>query len=263
VEKHDQEFNISQVPWKKNTRRADISVEGLDPGAQVPKPVELPTESITKAELQEQHCKDAASAAGFYTFLVSPAGNLYLHATADGIIQLDEPMFYVRGNFAQGAAATAQMAKADESWLLLKLDSATLVFGDFKTPVATPAGHADWPKEPQPLGKLLGWLEAAGKVRISLHKHTYARDASQPHKYKVEPEEDLCLQAKVVEDGGRFSLNMMSCWTSIPLLKACPHLMTCYCVKYDEELNKLAVGVPGVVPVKPIRLRANCIYKLF
>jgi hypothetical protein len=194
---------------------------------------------------------------------VSPAGNLYIQAATDGVIDRKDAMFFIRGNFLNGAVATTAMTKADEAWLPLILDSASEVSVSFKKAMPTPAGESDVTPTPMPLGKFLGWLEAAGMVRVAMHKHTYTRDSTQVHKYKVEAAEALCLQAKVKKGSGAMTLNMLSAWVSIPLLKECPHLQIAFCVNYDSNLNKLAVGVPGVYPLEPLRVRSNCIYKLF
>lgn len=261
VRAHDAEFNLSQVPWKGNKRAAEETVAS----AQGPSndAVELPVDASTRADLEAAGCKVQESPASFYSFLVSPTGNLWIHATADGILDLKEAMFFIRGNFFHGQVATNIMSKPDDAWVKLALSSESLVSVSFKKPVDPPAGHTAIDAAPYPLGRLLGWLEAAGMVRVAMHKHGYSRDNTQPHNYKVEAADVLCLQAKVKEGSGALSLNMLSAWMSVPLLKECPHLQITFCVNYDQELNKLSVGVPGVFPTKPIRVRSDSVYKLF
>jgi hypothetical protein len=199
---------------------------------------------------------------GFCSFIASAAGQCYIWGSGDGSLSDTEPLYMVRGRFLVGGPAKELKKSEGGASIELQMDSSTVVLAEFAKPVPPPSGQPEWAPGPQPIGKLLQYLERAGHVRVQLHKHTVARDSSAPHGFLIKPEDDLALSATVTERGAP-SMTSFSAYTSIPGTKGSEHVKIIWHVKYDPDLHKIHVGIPGAFPKVALRIRAGNLYQLY
>lgn len=256
---HNEEFNKECNPWRGNRRAAPTPVGVQESGS---REVELAVqESARRQELLNAGAHVVPAEDGKFEYLISADGQeLYLWGVQDTAITRAKAMFCVRGGFKWGAPAAHIMAVPTNQWISASLDSSSVVLSQFVQEM--PLGVQEFEQEPRPLGALLAELERAGHVRITMHKHTYTRDAESPHGYKVTAGESLCLVPKTNNDGAP-DLLQMSNWLDFGKLKACSSLEMLHQITFDKELNKLTPDVPGVFPKTPIRVRAATLYSVF
>jgi hypothetical protein len=199
---------------------------------------------------------------GFCSFIASAAGQVYIWGSGDGSVSDAEPLYMVRGRFLAGDPAAELKKSNSNACVELLLDSGTFVLAEFSKPVPPPNGQPEWAPGPQPLGKLLQYLEGAGHVRVQLHKHTVTRDGSAPHGFKIKAEDNLCLSAAAAETGTP-NMTSFSTFTSIPGTKSSEHVKIIWHVKYDPDLRKIQIGIPGAFPKVAFRIRTGTLYQLF
>lgn len=181
VRGHDLAWNPTGVPWKPNSRPAEVPLAQL-PEAQAIRitapagtPKTLADLEATAGPLQQV----PGSPPGRYALVATKAGLLFLLGLEDAVIPL-EPLLEVRGRYLTGAAANAMMSNKKE-WVHFKLDDSSMVSTSIKKPDArTPNGpdvSTSNDPTPQPLSRFLATLERLGHVRSKLRLHSVTRAA--------------------------------------------------------------------------------------
>jgi len=262
VRLHNAAHCISGTVWRELRRGAPTPLAELE--AQN-KPVDIPGVQGSSQEVKDgilgSGGHEVDLTAGFGKLVVSATGNVYVWGSGDGVLSNADALYTVRGRFLVGNAATELMKASDNAFIELKMDSETLVLAEFAAPVEPPQGQPEWQHVPQPIGKLLQFLESAGHVRLQIHRHTVARDGGAAHGFQIKPDEEMCLSATVMEKGTP-TLATFSAFTSIPDTKKSENLAIVWMVKYDPDLRKIQVGIPAVHTKQQIRIRTGTLYQL-
>ena len=217
VANHDARYNLSGVPARSNTRPREE--ESLASERQA---VPLTSASGTPSTWEELVLKypgddvllSVEHSPGL-NIVVAPNKTLYLHNTSNSpvVLSTSEPLFYIKGSFLLGQAATAHMRDGN-NWVDWNVTGAPPVCMKFQ---GTPA--LQLPEGPLPLQSYLTELERAGHVRVKVFQHSCSRVPDAPGTYNVACTTAACIPQAPGAPGAVPGLTNLSSFTSISQIK--------------------------------------------
>lgn len=111
VAKHNREFNTSGTPFKKMKRtEPDVVTSEVDSVQADPAPVQADISNKT-ALAEKKELAHTVAINSTYELLVTKDGSLWLHALADGIIAVADPVFTIGGKYTTGQPAKNVMSQ--------------------------------------------------------------------------------------------------------------------------------------------------------
>lgn len=256
VKTHDDEFNPSGVPYKAR-RPADTPIEVLDATTVDAKewPVDAACATLEACKAAHEQHAVVAGSNPLIKWIVTGGGNLYMLAEADGELPADESLFIIRGQAKTGAAATKAMQEGD-AWIQFKLDVETEVAMKFEGPM-----RGSFPTSPQPLGKVLKYLDDNQYVRFQLHLHKVTKEPGDS--FVVESQEPACIDVKIIENQEMAACTManIASYVSVPAMKACNIVKVVHKLQYNPTNNKITPGMAGLYPKDPVKVVKGKVYK--
>jgi len=254
VEEHDREFNKSGVPFKSR-RTAETPLDEVEDANAI---TINPDSSWPSKEvlLKESRCQEVKMARNPVHIIVNEAGEVFLEAQDDTIVNRNEPLFLLSGRVKVGQAATTLMAREGQ-WVAWAMTAESVVHCECRPALDTPC-----PTGPQQLRKFLLYLESNGHVRSKLHMHQVKRREDDPGQYEVASTEQAALEIKKEDGSATASLQNIGNYTDVQLLKNGRRVMVIHQLVFDSAANKITVQCPGVFLKKSVRMKKGDFVKL-
>lgn len=188
--------------------------------------------------------------------MATPAGDLYVHASADGVLSAKEPLFQCLGKFKMGQAG-ASLMNEHANWINWDVTGDSMV----SCVALTPLPHKAMPVGLLSLDEVLQVLEVNGFVRVKVKTHGVAeRDPARPGKFIVKAASVAVLLPNLAE--GLANIGNFSGFVSVGGLKESAHLVVAHRLEFSPATKELVCDFPQVWLKKPIQMKAGDLARL-